>query len=212
MRITYRPALATDINGIAMAHVAAHGEAWRGLVEQRLLHAPAMEEVAALWSSRFASPDVSVVVAECNGAIIGAGACGDRDGPGVILDVLVLKAMQCRGVGTRLMGLMACDLKARGHDSVSLWAPERNVAAIVFFRAIGGAIVDAAAHGDDAAGLPKLQLRWDDLDELAFWNGPVSPSPRAQTLRARGGRSPSAEERTTGQDAFPPASGALPRG
>lgn len=210
MRVTYRPALATDINGVAVAHAAAHRETWRGLVEDRNLRTAPMEELVATWSVRLANPAVSVFLAECDGQIIGAGACGVIGGQGLILDILVLKPMQCRGVGTRLMGLMACDLKARGHVSVSLWAPERNVAAIVFFRAIGGAIVDAAAH-DGACNLPALQLRWDDLDELAFWNGSVSRSHRAQTPRGRGEQSPSAGERRADLDVFPPASSPLPR-
>lgn len=210
MRVHYRPAIATDISGIAAAHAAAHRETWRGLVENRDLRPGLPEDYLARWTQRLSDMTVSVFVAEAEGQIIGAGACAAVDGEGVILDILVLKPMQCRGVGTRLMGLMACDLKARGHDSVSLWAPERNVVAIVFFRAIGGDIIDAAPVRG-CKGLPALRLRWESLDDLAFWNGSVSPSHRAQTRRARGERSPSAAGRTAGPDAGPPASVALRR-
>jgi len=210
MRVHYRPAIATDTAGIAAAHAAAHRETWRGLVEDRDLRPGSSGDYLARWTQRLSDASVSVFVAEADGQIIGAGACGAVDGEGVILDILVLKSMQCRGVGTRLMGLMACDLKARGHGSVSLWAPERNVVAIVFFRAIGGDIVDAAPTGG-CKGLPALRLRWESLDDLAFWNGSVSPSHRAQTRRARGEQSPSAAERTACPDAFPPTSAALRR-
>lgn len=212
MRAHYRPAIATDIAGIAAAHVAAHRETWRGLVEDHALLSRSHDDYAALWARRIVDVATQVFVAEADGHIIGAGACGTVEGhsDGVIHDILVQKSMQCRGVGTRLMGLMACELRAHGHNSASLWAAERNVVAVLFFRAIGGDIVEAAP-GSGAGHLPMLRLRWESLDDLAFWNGSVSQSHRAQKPRAHGGRSPSAAVKTAGPDVVPPASAALRR-
>lgn len=213
MHVTYRRGLTTDIQSVAMAHLPVQRDTWRGLVEDGDLPVFPEETLLAIWTARLCDPAVEVFVAEVDGQIIGAGTAAIHTPGGAeaeILEIFVARAMQCRGVGSRLMGALAGAVARRGCSSVIAWAPERNLTAIVFLRAIGGDIVDATP-GAGRYTLPALQLRFSDLAELAFWDGGVSQPHRARRRPAHGGRSPWVGERTDVPGVVPPASGALPR-
>jgi ribosomal protein S18 acetylase RimI-like enzyme len=120
-------------------------------------------------------------------SIVGFGSCG-RQPVAVLLDdgfagefsaLYVLAAHQRRGVGRRLMALMARDLLAREVRGAALWVLRDNEPARRFYEALGAKVVgrriesvDAHLTGEraraqDGALLHEVAYGWPDLALLA---------------------------------------------
>lgn len=114
--------------------------------ERFIAATPRTERGYASWlGSQLAVPDVVVVVAERNGAVIGY-AYGGIEGPdymalrgpaGVLHDLVVDPAHRGHGVGRMLLDAAAAALAARGAPRVVLNTAARNVAAQRLFERAG---------------------------------------------------------------------------
>ncbi len=141
-----RPAMPTDapaLGRLGALLVRTHHE----LDPERFIAAtPRTERGYASWlGSQLAVPDVVVLVAERNGAVIGY-AYGGIEGPdymalrgpaGVLHDLVVHPAHRGHGVGRMLLDAAAAALAARGAPRVVLSTAARNVAAQRLFERAG---------------------------------------------------------------------------
>lgn len=229
MTITIRQAREADAAAIAAVHVTALSETYRGIVPDAVLAGVDADRKARHWAARITERNHAVFVTEADGIIVGFGSAGAARDPllaasGEVEAVYVLKRWQVRGIGSRLMGAMARALAAGGHSSIGLWVARDNVAAVAFCRAIGATSGAARTRGDGLGTLVELALRWDEIDDLAFWDETegtaavprpavhLQPAPRRvspprpqRTLPAHGALWPAAVAQIAARDACPPA-------
>ena len=187
-----RRARAGDAAAIAAAHVAAWRETYAGLVPERMLRAFSVAERTRRWHRILTVPDPAresavFVAVRPDQSIVGFGSCG-RQPVAALLDdgfagefsaLYVLAAHQRRGVGRRLMALMARDLLAREVRGAALWVLRDNEPARRFYEALGAMVVgrrielvDAHLTGEraraqDGALLHEVAYGWPDLALLA---------------------------------------------
>ncbi len=213
MTIVIREAGLRDVPAIAQVHVTAWQETYRGILPDAVIAASDVSVREHMWHAIVAdqASETDVFVVDIGGAIVGFGACGPaRDalvgGDGEIYAVYLLKRWQCRGIGSRLMGVLASALARRGCRSAGLWVARDNLAAIAFYRALGGTIGTARERAFAETHLVEIAVGWDDVIELALWDGAEVKAPRPSRKPASGGaRSPSSADRTAHRDAALPA-------
>lgn len=176
--IDIRCATAADAGAIAAVHVAAWRETYEGLAPAEVLAALSVDEHAERWRAILSEPDappqsaVFVALAE-NGTVVGFASCG-RQRNDVIVEagykgefsaIYILNAAQRRGVGRRLMALMAQNLLARGLDTASLWVLRNNFPSRRFYEALGGRKL---AYEGLWHGVPEVVYGWRDLTRLGL--------------------------------------------
>ncbi|PWB82944.1 MAG: GNAT family N-acetyltransferase [Methylocystaceae bacterium] len=174
--IEIRPATDADAEAIAAVHVAAWRETYEGLAPAEVLAALSVEERAARWRAVLSEPDaptrsaVFLALAE-DGSAAGFASCGPQRREalsaagykGEFSAVYILKSAQRRGVGRRLMALMAENLLARSLDRASLWVLRNNFPSRRFYEALGGRKI---AYEGLWHGVPEVAYAWRDLTRL----------------------------------------------
>jgi ribosomal protein S18 acetylase RimI-like enzyme len=186
-----RRARAGDAAAIAVVHVAAWRETYAGLVPDGMLSALSVEERTGRWHRILTAPDpwmesAAFVAVGAAQDVLGFGSCGRQPLADLVADgfagefsaLYVLAAHQRRGLGRRLMALMAQDLVERGLRGAALWVLRENLPARRFYEALGARVVgqrietvgehvrgDRRVHGDDE--LHEVAYGWPDLAVLA---------------------------------------------
>jgi ribosomal protein S18 acetylase RimI-like enzyme len=95
--------------------------------------------------TQLAEPEVTVMVAEREGAVVGYVYAGIeprswkelRDAAGFIHDVVVEPELRGRGIATRLVEAAAAWLEARGAPRIMLWTADQNATARRLFERLG---------------------------------------------------------------------------
>lgn len=153
-----RPATVADARGIAIVHVRSWQNAYRGLMPQPLLDVLDVDQRTSGWQRWFAEQpaDVTALVAEHDGAIVGMATCGTaRDNDPVtsreLHGIYVLPEVYGTGVGHELISAVEQRLREAGHESAYLWVLEGNVRAANFYK----------RHGWHADGGTKIEERPD---------------------------------------------------
>ena len=173
--ITIRPATAGDAPEIAAVHCASWRDAYANVLERAYLEGPIASERRTFWFDRFANPDPAraVFVAVARSATVNAFICFHRDLDtrwGSLIDNLhVLPTLRGRGVGERLMReagrLLSNEAQLNG---LHLWVFEANIAALRFYRRLGGEVVERDISRIPAAnGASILRVYWSELSALA---------------------------------------------
>jgi len=127
-----RPATIEDCGRLAAMHVAASQETYRGIFPDAVLDAMSVPERADRWREIMAAnPDHPVLIAEEANDIVGFANGGPRRGDELGQDaevyaIYVLRYAQRRGIGRRLMALLASDFETRGWRSLCLWVARDN--------------------------------------------------------------------------------------
>ncbi|MDJ1157670.1 GNAT family N-acetyltransferase [Chelatococcus sp. SYSU_G07232] len=190
MTIVVRQANHNDAAAVARLYAAAWLETYRGVVSEHVLHAQA-ERVQAEGTpglSDDAGPSTAAYVAEFRGEVIGFGTCGPVRGEalgtsGEIYAVYVTRRYQFRGIGSRLMGVMARHLLRHGLGSVGLWVARDNVAAVAFARALGAVITGARAELDPHFPVTELAITWSETRDLTLWDDESEAAVRDRAAR-----------------------------
>jgi GNAT superfamily N-acetyltransferase len=117
------------------------------------------------WRQLFDDPDVTMLVAEEEGAMAGLCGCGvSRDpdaGPetGEVRTLFVAPGHWRGGVGRALMAAALDDLIGRGFSEATVWSFEANVRANAFYEARGFA-PDGAERTEEVWGhVPEIRYR-----------------------------------------------------
>ena len=188
-----RAAVPDDADRVALLHADSWRRYYRGAYADSYLDGDVVGERRAVWSSRLADPAPTgslTIVAEDGGpGLVGfVHTVFDADGRwGSLLDNLhVAHDRQRSGVGAALLIRAAGAVAERATgNSMYLWVLEQNTAAQRFYRALGGARVEAAAVPapggvpDRLNGTPGcLRIAWGDVRRLPA--GPTGASALAQ--------------------------------
>jgi ribosomal protein S18 acetylase RimI-like enzyme len=169
-------ALPSDSADLAQMHVASWRETYPGLVPEAMLSSLSVGARAAAWSRVLAepSPSSAVFVAELGGSIVGFGSCGPQRADtlrikgydGEISAIYVLKALQRRALGTRLLLAMASRLQACGFQAASLWVLRDNAPARRFYERCGGQMIAEREDVRPQGILFEVAYGWSDLTQM----------------------------------------------
>jgi ribosomal protein S18 acetylase RimI-like enzyme len=180
--IAIRRAQAGDAGAIAVVHVAAWRETYAGLMPEPLLGALSVEERTSRWHRILTTPDRSresaaFVTVHAAQSVVGFGSCGRQPLADLVAGgfagefsaLYVLAAHQRRGLGRRLMVLMAEDLMARKVRGAALWVLRENEPARRFYEALGAKVVGRRVEtvGEHVRGERRVQGD-DELHEVAY--------------------------------------------
>jgi len=140
---TIRAAGPDDAGDIAALHVASWRWAYRGLLADGVLDALSVDDRAARWAELLADDDVTVLVAERDGALAGfasAGASRDDDATqetGEVAAIYLAEAEAGSGLGRVLFARIQDELRSRGFVRATLWVLETNARARRFYEREG---------------------------------------------------------------------------
>lgn len=159
-----------DAEAVARVHVTTWREAYRGIVDQRVLDGLSDEDFRERWTRNLADPAPDVRknwVAEVDGAVVGFGSAGrcryedlDRVAVGEVYAMYVLPSAWGRGAGRGLMDEALAFLRSSGRTAASLWVLTANVRARRFYEAAGFRADGATAvHPKGDAELHETRYR-----------------------------------------------------
>jgi ribosomal protein S18 acetylase RimI-like enzyme len=139
-----RPATLDDARAIAGIHVRSWRAAYRGLVPAELLASLSVERREAMWRTAVGSPDIAVLVADRDGAVVGfveVGATHDLEGDpsttGEVMAIYVDPDVYGQGAGRSLMEGAVDELGRRGFVRATLWVFTANDRARRFYERVG---------------------------------------------------------------------------
>lgn len=171
MRI--RTASADDAAAIARVHVNSWQTTYSGLVSEEYLQSLRVEPRKLMWDTILAqlSPDQMLIVAESEEeGIVGFLHAGNSREPEMGYDyeiyaVYLLAEVQGRGLGRKLFGRMAGEMRARGRASLHLWVLGGNPA-IAFYEKMGGRarLTKEIQIGEERH--TEIAMIWDQVDRI----------------------------------------------
>ena len=171
--IAVRAATPADAPAIGRIHVESWRESYRGLMSDNLLGSVSAVVRAAMWRGavEHERPIVLFVAQQGGGDLVGFAGGGSSRAPSLPHDaevyaIYVLRAVQRRGCGRRLMGALANALHARGFTSLCLWVLEENAHARAFYERLGGIVVGEKTQIDGEHEFREVAYGWDDLESL----------------------------------------------
>jgi GNAT superfamily N-acetyltransferase len=116
------------------------------------------------WHERLADPQVTLLVADAEGELLGFTACGTSRDPDVSSDTgevqtfFVASGRRRTGVGRALMTAALDDLKGRGHEEATVWSFAANGRANAFYE----------AQGFTRDGAERTEAVWAHLPEVRY--------------------------------------------
>jgi GNAT superfamily N-acetyltransferase len=166
-----RRAVFSDAAALAQVHEATWRETYGGLMSEMMLDALTADARAEAWERVLSGRGddlATTYVADRSGALAAFGSCGEqRDEtlreagyPGEIAAVYVLRTDQRRGLGTRLMQTMICDLKGRGLGGFTLWTPRENIPARSLYESLGGLLTGQRTSVREQGVLDEVAYGW----------------------------------------------------
>src|SRR5262249_19015332 len=178
-----RPAVAGDVEQMAVLHVAASRRAYAGLIPERALHAMTPAERARRWAESLATIelDETIIVGVWEARVLGLGHCGpQRTSPlsvrGEFLGLYVAPEAKQGSVGTALMKEMARFLVGRGMGAASLWVARDNIPARRFYDRLGGVVAAEREEARPDFVLAEVAYVWGDVSTIyETQNGTAGP-------------------------------------
>jgi GNAT superfamily N-acetyltransferase len=170
--VAIRRAFASDARSIAEVHVTAWRETYRGIVPDSYLDGLSVDEREALWRrlDTPGHPGFAFVAVNGAGRVLGFASGGPRrDGPdeyaGELNAIYLLRDVQGRGIGRRLVAAVARELAARGMRSMLLWVFTENPAR-GFYEALGGKLLTAQQFEIEGVTITEVSYGWPDAAVL----------------------------------------------
>ncbi|MEI7600541.1 MAG: GNAT family N-acetyltransferase [Aestuariivirga sp.] len=172
MTASCRVPTVADAEAIARLHVAGWREAYAGIVPSTILDNVDVADRIARWQDYLAGDGVTFL-AEEEGAAAGfirAGALSEpmvAGADGHIFALYVLRRHHRRGIGRRLLGLVAGEWLARGGRALSVGVLTENAPALAFYQGVGASFAQAETYRWEGHELPESIYVFRNLEELA---------------------------------------------
>jgi ribosomal protein S18 acetylase RimI-like enzyme len=166
MNVVVRAGVPADADGLAVAHVRAWQEGYRGLMPQEYLDGLEVAERLTGWQERLANPRegsrllVGTVDEQVAGfAVFGAARDPDSGEDGELFAINVHPDHWRAGVGSRLLVEVHTGLADLGHENAVLWVVAGNDRARRFYERHGWS-VEAVERSDKLPGLTVPEVRY----------------------------------------------------
>ena len=160
-----RPAIKTDLPGIASLHLRSWRDAYAGILPAAFLGDPLEREFTGYWRDVSIQSQDVVLVAEEDG-LCGFIAIWCRPMP-YIDNLHVKPSFRSKRIGTALLISAAEKLLARGHKTAFLWVFKSNHKAVRFYERMGGIVAEKAPQDIFGYSIPSLKIEWKNLATLS---------------------------------------------
>jgi GNAT superfamily N-acetyltransferase len=175
-----RAARPSDAAAIARVHVEGWRETYPGIVPRSVLDRLDIADRARYWSAVLREPgrDSDLFVADTAEGIVGFGMSGPeqvglRGYDGEFQALYLLRVGQGRGLGRRLMAVMAAALLVRGWTSATVWTLRPNTRARRFYERLGGQPIGERQLDFDGSAVPEVAYGWADIGIVAADRDPA---------------------------------------
>ncbi len=180
MTIRLRRAGLEDARRIAEVHVASWRETYAGMMPAETLAGLDLSEWAERWRGYLSDDDpasATFLAVDETGAAVGFGHCRRQGSEkllalgfsGEFASLYLLRRIQRRGAGRRLIAAMAGHLLAQGCDSVGFWVFRDAAHARRFYEAHGAAPAGIEGVWEIyGMAMPDMAYGWRDLRPLAL--------------------------------------------
>jgi ribosomal protein S18 acetylase RimI-like enzyme len=158
-----RKATLQDAKGIALVHVTAWQESYKGIIAQNVLDDLSGEQHLLSWIKSLQDSPEEHFVACVNENIIGfcrAGPARSDLGKGEIYALYILNAYKGRGVGYQLFSAAASFLTAKGLSPYITKTLEANKPARAFYERQGGVVCGTSTYITDGKTYPEVCYRF----------------------------------------------------
>lgn len=171
--LVFRKATISDISAIAELHAISWQQNYRGALGNTFLDEEALDDRLQVWADRLNYPAANqfVSVAEYNKSLVGfvCAYFNDSAAYGTLLDNLhVSLAMKGKGIGKRLVSLVANEIKANyPQTGMYLWVIAQNSGARHFYDALDGEKQETVER-HDIGDRPLILVRyyWPSMEKL----------------------------------------------
>jgi ribosomal protein S18 acetylase RimI-like enzyme len=140
--VLIRPALIHEARAVALTHVRADRETYQPIFGDAFRKV-AFERSLQRWQTALAAGE-ALLVAEQSGRIVGFTHAADA----WMSALYLLATHRRRGIGSRLLGGLRTELKARGVSEIGFQAVADNAGAIAFYHACGARQVGRKSESD----------------------------------------------------------------
>ena len=164
-----RVAEARDAGAIAHVHVESWRTTYEGVVPQEYLDSLSEAARAMVWQD-WLTRDISMFVAEVDGAVVGFAGGGPNREPlagydAELYTIYLLREVQGQGIGRDLLHTVAKALVGKGHRGMLAWVLERNPA-VGFYEKTGARCLMKKQIEIGGASLTEIAMGWGDLRGL----------------------------------------------
>jgi L-amino acid N-acyltransferase YncA len=164
-----RNAEVKDAAAISHVHVQSWLTTYAGLVPAEYLASLNEAERIPLWQE-WLQRDISVYVAEVEGAVVGFASGGPLREPlgdyqAEMYAIYLLQAAQGKGIGRELVGVLAASLLAKDFTNMLVWVLEQNPA-VHFYEKAGAQRLESKQIEIGGASLCEVALGWPDLKKI----------------------------------------------
>ena len=165
-----REATPTDAPGIARVHIDSWRTTYRGLVPDSYLASLRSEDRQRMWERALNDPSYRgfLYVAEAeDGNVVGFAAGGpsrseDVEYEGELYAIYILEDYQGKGIGRRLVKVIAERLTSAGIHSMLVWVLTGNPAQR-FYEALGGEELRRQQFDLEGMTLDEVSYGWKDI-------------------------------------------------
>lgn len=160
-----RPVAFDDARAVAEVHVRSRNHAYADIVDPRTLAERTIDVQERRWAEHLAADLTECWLAELGGRVCGFVSLAGSDdadatpATGMIHALYVDPPAQGAGVGTQLLDHATDRLRARGHDTATLWVYAENGLARAFYERHGWA-VDPAGPGNERPEWTEPSVRY----------------------------------------------------
>ncbi|QGM99291.1 GNAT family N-acetyltransferase [Methylocystis parvus] len=174
--VSLRRAGPADARQLAGIHIESWRETYAGMMPAAVLAGLDLDEWAGRWRENLSGVDAAAILALDAQGPAGFGLCrrqrSEKLAPlgftGEITSLYLLRRIQRRGVGRRLLGAMAAHLLEEGHDSASVWVFRDAAHARGFYEAQGAEPTGVSGVWEIyGMVLPDMAYGFRDLRRLA---------------------------------------------
>ena len=160
---------------MARIYVDSCRVAYAGILPFEFLDNLSYRETEQRWLTDKQHPGKAFVAETLNGEPVGFAEAGparnnNPDYDAELYLIYLLAAYQRQGLGQRLVGAVASDLRSSGYQSMLVWAI-RDTAACCFYESLGGKPVGWGVSLDEENAVEEVCYGWDNIDDLAIGPG-----------------------------------------
>ncbi len=168
--VTFRSATLADAPGITRVHIESWRTTYRGIIPDAYLATMSYEHRQQNWLQRFGdfeTPTYTYVAVDSTGRLVGfCGGGMEREGDpfyqSELYAIYLLEEVQRRGIGRRLMHMLAARLIQERMRSMLARVLAANPAC-QFYEALGGTIIRTIKIEIGGAKLAERIYGWQDI-------------------------------------------------